>query len=72
MCIEWHIPFLDLVTPHVELEEELTAVFQPALSHRRLHRRPDGRGVREGLCRTSAMPSMRLPSAAAPMRCASR
>src|ERR1700733_3024114 len=25
------IPFLDLVTPHVELEEELTAVFQKAL-----------------------------------------
>ena len=26
-----NIPFLDLVTPHVELEEELTAVFQRAL-----------------------------------------
>ena len=25
------IPFLDLVTPHVELEEELTAVFHSAL-----------------------------------------
>src|SRR5208337_2051249 len=25
------IPFLDLVTPHVELEQELTAVFQKAL-----------------------------------------
>ncbi len=25
------IPFLDLVTPHVELERELTAVFQKAL-----------------------------------------
>ena len=25
------IPFLDLVTPHVELEQELTAVFQQAL-----------------------------------------
>src|SRR3984957_15486224 len=25
------IPFLDLVTPHIELEEELTAVFQRAL-----------------------------------------
>jgi dTDP-4-amino-4,6-dideoxygalactose transaminase len=25
------IPFLDLVTPHVELEEELTAVFRRAL-----------------------------------------
>ena len=26
-----NIPFLDLVTPHVELEEELTAVFQKAI-----------------------------------------
>ena len=26
-----NIPFLDLVTPHVELEQELTAVFQKAL-----------------------------------------
>ena len=26
-----NIPFLDLVTPHVELESELTAVFQKAL-----------------------------------------
>ncbi|HXW93004.1 MAG TPA: DegT/DnrJ/EryC1/StrS family aminotransferase, partial [Terriglobales bacterium] len=25
------IPFLDLVTPHVELEQELTAVFRQAL-----------------------------------------
>ena len=25
------IPFLDLITPHVELEEELTAVFRRAL-----------------------------------------
>src|SRR5579872_1358899 len=25
------IPFLDLITPHVELEQELTAVFQRAL-----------------------------------------
>ena len=27
-----HIPFLDLVTPHRELEEELVAVFRKALS----------------------------------------
>ena len=26
-----HIPFLDLVTPHVELEQELTAVFQKVI-----------------------------------------
>ena len=26
-----NIPFLDLVTPHVELEQELTAVFQKAI-----------------------------------------
>jgi len=31
MSIHTDIPFLDLVTPHVELEQELTAVFQKAL-----------------------------------------
>jgi dTDP-4-amino-4,6-dideoxygalactose transaminase len=31
MSIHSNIPFLDLVTPHVELEQELTQVFQKAL-----------------------------------------
>src|SRR5579872_6122845 len=31
MSIPSNIPFLDLVTPHVELEQELTQVFQKAL-----------------------------------------
>ncbi len=31
MSISAGIPFLDLVTPHAELERELTAVFQEAL-----------------------------------------
>ena len=31
MSISADIPFLDLITPHVELEQELTAVFQQAL-----------------------------------------
>jgi dTDP-4-amino-4,6-dideoxygalactose transaminase len=31
MSVSTNIPFLDLVTPHVELESELTAVFQKAL-----------------------------------------
>jgi dTDP-4-amino-4,6-dideoxygalactose transaminase len=31
MSIESNIPFLDLVTPHVEMEEELTVVFRKAL-----------------------------------------
>ena len=31
MSIHSNIPFLDLVTPHVELEQELTEVFQKAL-----------------------------------------
>ena len=31
MSIPADIPFLDLITPHVELEQELTAVFQQAL-----------------------------------------
>jgi dTDP-4-amino-4,6-dideoxygalactose transaminase len=26
-----NVPFLDLVTPHIELEQELTGVFQRAL-----------------------------------------
>ena len=39
------IPFLDLITPHVELEQELTGVFRRALLTRRLHRRPHGRGI---------------------------
>ena len=33
------IPFLDLVTPHQELEEELVAVAKKALQHCRLYRR---------------------------------
>ncbi|MGO9125587.1 MAG: DegT/DnrJ/EryC1/StrS family aminotransferase [Terriglobales bacterium] len=31
MSVSTNVPFLDLVTPHVELEEELTRVFQRAL-----------------------------------------
>jgi dTDP-4-amino-4,6-dideoxygalactose transaminase len=31
MNIPGHVPFLDLVTPHVELEQELTSVFHKAL-----------------------------------------
>jgi hypothetical protein len=31
VSIPSNIPFLDLVTPHVELEQELTAVFQQVL-----------------------------------------
>jgi len=31
MSIQSNIPFLDLVTPHVELEQELTEVFQKAI-----------------------------------------
>lgn len=32
MSIHANIPFLDLITPHVELEQQLTAIFQSALS----------------------------------------
>ena len=32
MSVHSNIPFLDLVTPHMELEKELTAVFQKVLS----------------------------------------
>lgn len=31
MSVSTDIPFLDLITPHIELEQELTAVFQRAL-----------------------------------------
>ena len=31
------IPFLDLVTPHVELEQELTEVFLQSLTHCWIH-----------------------------------
>ncbi len=41
------IPFLDLITPHKELEQELTAVFQKVIWHRRIRRRPDGREFRK-------------------------
>ncbi len=44
------IPFLDLVTPHVELEEELTAVFRQALSTAAFIGGADGGGLREGIC----------------------
>ena len=37
------IPFLDLVTPHVELEQELTDSFSPGLAYSRVHRRAHGR-----------------------------
>ena len=39
------IPFLDLVTPHVELEEELVECFPLRAAHRRLYWRPGGGGV---------------------------
>ncbi len=39
------VPFLDLVTPHQELEAELTAVFQRALQTAGLYWRSDGRGI---------------------------
>ena len=31
MSVHWNVPFLDLVSPHVELEQKLTEVFQKAL-----------------------------------------
>ena len=49
MTIHNGIPFLDLITPHVELEPELMAVFQQALAYRRIHRWSDGGGVRKSI-----------------------
>ena len=38
------IPFLDLVTPHQELERGAARCFRQPCSTRRIHRRPDGGG----------------------------
>ena len=45
MSLTEKIPFLDLVTPHQELEPELTAVFQKVLQTAGFRRRPDGRRI---------------------------
>ncbi len=47
MSLTEKIPFLDLITPHQELEPELTAVFQKVLQHRWFRGRPDGREFRK-------------------------
>ena len=44
------IPFLDLVTLHVELEQELTAVFQQAIRSAGFIGGPNGGKLREGIC----------------------
>ena len=38
------IPFLDLIRPHLEMEEELVTVFRTALHNRWIHRGQSGRG----------------------------
>ena len=45
MIMNNNIPFLDLITPHQELKEELSEVFTKALSYRGLHRRSHGGAV---------------------------
>ena len=44
------IPFLDLVNPHAELQEELVAAFREALKNCGFHRRPNGRGSGARVC----------------------
>ena len=61
------IPFLDLVTPHVELEEELTAVFHQALNTAGFIGGPMVEEFEEDFRRVSATSAMRWPSAAEPM-----
>ncbi len=39
------IPFLDLVTPHIELEQELTRCISSSSAHGRLHWWPHGGGL---------------------------
>ena len=48
------VPFLDLVTPHVELEEEILAVVRGRSAHGSFRRRPRGRGLRKRIRRSSA------------------
>ena len=45
MSVSNSIPFLDLVTPHVELEAEFTAVFQQVLRTAIVYWRPSGRAI---------------------------
>ncbi len=66
-----NIPFLDLVTPHVELEAELTAVFQQVIRTAGFIGGPMVENFEKefaAFCHTNA----RSRSTAEPMRCASR
>ena len=42
MSLDGQDPFVDLVTPHQELEEELVAVFRSVLRYGGIYWRPDG------------------------------
>ena len=65
------IPFLDLVTPHVELKEELTAVFTSALIMCGFIGGPMVEGFETGVRRISAMRSTASAWAAERTRCVS-
>ena len=54
-----NIPFLDLVTPHRQLEEELTSVFKHALGTAAIHRRPTCRSLRKGFRTILRYPALR-------------
>ena len=64
------IPFLDLVTPHVELEEELVAIFRDCIRKAHFHRRAHGREFERDFAEFCE-PNIASASTAAPTRCAS-
>ena len=66
-----NIPFLDLVTPHVELEEELIAVVRNALRTAHFIGGPKSKASKKN-SPPSAAPSIVSASAAAPTRFALR
>ena len=64
------IPFLDLITPHMELEEELTEVFRKALHTAGFIGGPMVEEFEQAFA-SSAMQIMRSRSAAERTRCVS-
>ena len=71
MSVASNIPFLDLVTPHLEMEQELTGVFRKALHTAGFIGGPMVEEFESCFRRILWSSIMPLPSAAGRMRCAS-
>ena len=65
------ISFLDLVTPHVELEESSPRFFQKVLATAGFIGGPNGRGIRKGVRNVLRRRPLQSRWAAAPMLCVS-